>query len=221
MKKVMAMILAATMVFGLAACGKTADSAKQKQSSAKINAGKDETVPEDKKEDSASESKSTGTNMLVVYYSATGNTKSVAEKIAAQTNGELFELKPVDEYTEEDLDYNDSESRVCKEHDDENLRDVELAEVTPEGFANADIVLVGYPIWWGEAAWPVYNFVKDNDFARKTVIPFCTSASSGIGNSGDLLEEMAGTGNWQEGQRFSANVTDSEIQDWIKSLDLN
>ena len=145
MKKVMAMILAATRVFGLAAGGKTSDSAKQKQSSAKINAGKDETVPENKKEDSASESKSTGTNMLVVYYSATGNTKSVAEKIAAQTNGELFELKPVDEYTEEDLDYNDSESRVCKEHDDENLRDVELEEVTPEGFANADIVFVGYP----------------------------------------------------------------------------
>lgn len=177
MKKVMAMILAATMVFGLAACGKTSDSAKQKQSSAKIHADKDETVPENKKEDSMSESKSTGTNILVVYYSATGNTKSVAEKIAAQTNGELFELKPVDEYTEEDLDYNDSESRVSKEH--------------------------------------------DNDFAGKTVIPFCTSASSGIGESGDLLEEMAGTGNWQEGRRFSANATDSEIQDWIKSLDLN
>lgn len=219
MRKVTAMILAVTMAFGLTACGKSSDSAKQP--SAKTDASKEEAVSDNGNGTSASESGSTGSKVLVVYYSATGNTKSVAEKIAAQTNGELFELKPVEEYTEEDLDYNDSESRVCKEHDDENLQDVELTEVTPEGFDSAEVVFLGYPVWWGSAAWPVNNFVKDNDFTGKTVIPFCTSASSGIGDSGNLLEEMAGTGEWKEGQRFSSNASDKEVQEWLDSLNLN
>lgn len=218
MRKVTAMILAVTMAFGLAACGKSSDSAKQ--SSAKTDASKEETVSDNGNDTSASESESTGSNVLVVYYSATGNTKAVAEKIAEQTNGELFELKPIEEYMQEDLNYNDSESRVCKEHDDESLQDVELTEVTPEGFDSAEVVFLGYPIWWGSAAWPVNNFVKNNDFTGKTVIPFCTSASSGIGESGNLLEEMAGTGNWQEGMRFSSNASDEKVQDWIKGLDL-
>ncbi len=159
--------------------------------------------------------------VLVAYYSATGNTKAVAETIADATSGELFELQPAKAYTTEDLDYNDSESRVCKEHDDPNLQDVELAEVTPEDFSDAEVVFIGYPIWWGIAAWPVNEFVKENDFTGKTVIPFCTSASSGLGDSGKLLEEMAGTGDWLEGKRFSSNVSEEEVQDWVKGLDLN
>ncbi len=218
MRKVTAIILAVTMVFGLAACEKSSDSTKQ--SSAKIDVSKEETVSDNGNDTSSSETGNAGSNVLVVYYSATGNTKSVAEKIAAQTNGELFELKPVDEYTEDDLNYNDSESRVCKEYDDESLRDVELTEVTPEGFDSAEVVFIGYPIWWGIAAWPVDRFVKDNDFTGKTVIPFCTSASSGLGDSGNLLEEMAGTGDWLEGQRFSSNASDKEVQDWVESLHL-
>lgn len=218
MRKVTAMILAVTMAFGLAACGKSSDSAKQ--ASAKTDVSKEETVSDNGNDTSASESESTESNVLVVYYSATGNTKSVAEKIAEQTNGELFELKPIEEYTQEDLNYNDSESRVCKEHDDENLQDVELTEVTPEGFDSAEVVFLGYPIWWGSAAWPVNNFVKNNDFTGKTVIPFCTSASSGIGESGNLLEEMAGTGNWQEGQRFRSGASEADVTEWVDSLKL-
>ncbi len=159
--------------------------------------------------------------VLVAYYSATGNTKAVAETIADATSGELFELQPAEAYSTEDLDYNDSESRVCKEHDDPNLQDVELAEVTPEDFSDAEVVFSGYPIWWGIAAWPVNEFVKENDFTGKTVIPFCTSVSSGLGDSRKLLEEMAGTGDWQEGKRFSSNMSEEEVQDWVKGLDLN
>lgn len=158
--------------------------------------------------------------VLVAYYSATGNTKAAAEAITEATNGELFELQPAETYTTEDLNYNDPESRVCKEHDDPDLQDVKLAEVTPEDFSDVDVVFLGYPIWWGEAAWPVNEFVKENDFTGKTVIPFCTSASSGLGDSGKLLEEMAGTGDWQEGKRFSSNVSEEEIQDWVGSFDL-
>ena len=159
--------------------------------------------------------------VLVAYYSATGNTKAAAETIADAADGELFELQPAEAYTTEDLDYNDPESRVCKEHEDPDLQDVKLEEVTPESFPNADVVFLGYPIWWGEAAWPVNEFVKENDFTGKTVIPFCTSASSSLGDSGENLAEMAGTGEWQEGKRFSSGVSEEEIQNWIGSLDLS
>lgn len=90
--------------------------------------------------------------VLVAYYSATGNTKAAAETIADAAGGELFELQPAEAYTTEDLDYNDPESRVCKEHEDPDLQDVKLEEVTPESFSNANVVFLGYPIWWGEAA---------------------------------------------------------------------
>ena len=106
-----------------------------------------------------------------------GDSGNTAE--ADATGGELFELQPVDAYTTEDLNYNDPESRVCKEHDDPDLQDVKLAEVTPGDFSDAEVVFIGYPVWWGIAAWPVNEFVKENDFTGKTVIPFCTSASSG------------------------------------------
>lgn len=133
--------------------------------------------------------------VLVAYYSATGNTKAAAETIADAAGGELFELQPAEAYTTEDLEYNDPESRVCKEHADPDLQDVKLEEVTPESFSNAEVVFLGYPIWWGEAAWPVNEFVKENDFTGKTVIPFCTSASSG--------------------------AAEEEIQNWVGSLDLS
>ena len=159
--------------------------------------------------------------VLVAYYSATGNTKAAAETIADAAGGELFELQPAEAYTTEDLDYNDPESRVCKEHEDPDLQDVKLEEVTPESFPNADVVFLGYPIWWGEAAWPVNEFVKENDFTGKTVIPFCTSASSSLGDSGENLAEMAGTGEWQEGKRFSSGAAEEEIRNWVESLDLS
>ena len=107
-----------------------------------------------------------------------------------------------------------------KEHDDESLRDVPLETTTVENWDSYDTVLIGYPIWWGIAAWPVDNFVKSNDFTGKTVIPFCTSASSGLGESGNLLAEMAGTGDWQEGERFSSGASDSTVTEWANNLNL-
>ncbi len=157
---------------------------------------------------------------LVVYFSATGSTKTVANYIAETAGVDLFELEPVEPYTDEDLNYNDSNSRVSREHDNESLRDVELVKVTPDNWDSYDTILIGYPIWWGGAAWPVDNFVKGNDFSGKTVIPFCTSASSGMGQSDSQLAQMAGTGTWQEGQRFSSGASASEVQDWVNSLGL-
>ena len=163
---------------------------------------------------SNTENTSTGNGKtLVVYYSASGNTKDVAEKIAKITEADLFEIEPVEPYTDDD-------SRVSREHDDESLRDVELVSTTVDNWDSYDTVYIGYPIWWGIAAWPVDNFVKENDFTGKTVIPFCTAATSGIGDSGNLLEEMTGTGDWKEGERFHGGASESDISSWIDSLGL-
>lgn len=156
--------------------------------------------------------------VLVVYFSATNNTRNVAEKIGENLDADLFEIEPANEYTSEDLDWTNENSRVSKEHNDASLRNVELKNTNVDNWDNYDTVLIGYPIWWGIAAWPVDTFVKNNDFTGKTVIPFCTSASSGLGESGKLLEEEAGTGSWQEGHRFSSGVSNSDIKSFKDSL---
>ena len=156
--------------------------------------------------------------VLVVYFSATSNTKNVAEKIAKNLNGDTFEIVPADEYTSEDLNYGNPDSRVSKEHDDESLRNVKLKTTKVDNWDSYDTVLIGYPIWWQVAAWPVDTFVKANNFNGKTVIPFCTSASSGLGQSGKLLEEEANGGNWLEGHRFSSYPSESEIKTWLDTL---
>ena len=155
---------------------------------------------------------------LVVYFSAQSHTKAVAEKIADNLNADIFEIIPEQIYTPEDLDWTDNNSRVSKEHENESLRNVKLTKTQVDNFENYDTILIGYPIWWGIAAWPIDSFVKTNDFNGKTVIPFCTSSSSGLGQSGKLLEEKANSGNWVEGHRFNSNPSDSEIKNWIDSF---
>ena len=156
---------------------------------------------------------------LVVYYSATGNTENVANYIATATDGDLFELEPAEPYSDADLNWTDDNSRVVREHDDESLRDIELVADAVENWDSYDTVFIGYPIWWGIAAWPVNGFIEANDFTGKTVIPFCTSSSSGLGESGELLAEMAGTGDWQEGQRFRSGASESDVAAWVENLE--
>ena len=164
--------------------------------------------------------KSENGKTLVAYYSATGNTEAVAESIAGATGGDLFVITPAEPYTSDDLDWRDSSSRVSREHDDASLRVMELTETAVDGWEDYDTVFIGYPIWWGVAAWPVDNFVSANDFTGKTVIPFCTSSSSGLGESGELLAELAGTGDWREGQRFRSGVSEADVSEWVDSLGL-
>ncbi|MCI7321305.1 MAG: flavodoxin, partial [Clostridiales bacterium] len=169
MKKIIPLLVSALMLLSLAACG------------SKTTAPETTTAPA-----------ASGGKTLVVYFSATGNTKAAAEAIAAATDGDLLELEPAEPYTSADLDYNNADSRVSREHDDETLRDVALKTTTVANWADYDTVYIGYPIWWGIAAWPVDTFVKANDFTGKTVIPFCTSGSSDIGESGAQLAALAG-----------------------------
>ena len=161
-----------------------------------------------------------GKKTLVVYFSASGSTRRVAEAIAEAANADIFELVPTVPYTSADLNWTTAGSRVNREHDDESLRDIELESTTVDNWDDYDTVFIGYPIWWGIAAWSVDGFVKANDFTGKTVIPFCTSASSGIGQSGKLLAEMAGMGDWQEGRRFSSGASESSVKEWVGELGL-
>lgn len=123
-------------------------------------------------------------------------------------------------YTDEDLNWSDENSRVVHEYENPDERDTELVAYTPENWEDYGVVFVGYPIWWYDAAWPVEGFVEGNDFTGKTVIPFCTSSSSDIGESGRRLAGLAGTGDWQEGQRFRSGAPESDIRAWVDSLNL-
>ena len=156
--------------------------------------------------------------VLVVYYSAQNHTEAVAKQIAENLDADIFEIIPKDVYTTEDLDWTNSNSRVTKEHDDESLRNIELETTDVPNWEDYDTVLIGYPIWWGIAAWPIDNFVKNNDFTGKTVIPFCTSSSSGLGESGEILEGYANGGNWRDGHRFSSSASDSDIKSFTDSI---
>ena len=220
MKKLTALFLSLAMVVGLAACSSGAPSSSE--SSAPETSVPQATSESDETSSVGSENTDADTSKtLVVYFSASGNTEEVANYIAQITGGDLFELKPADPYTNDDLDWTDDNSRVSQEYYDESLRDVELTSDTVENWDSYDTVLIGYPIWWGIAAWPVNTFVKANDFTGKTVIPFCTSASSGLGQSGDLLAELAGTGDWQDGQRFRSSVSEADVQEWLDGLNLD
>ena len=207
MKKIISLFMVLTMVLSLAACS--------------TNQSPRESTPEKQPDSSAEAQQPTDEagKTLVVYYSATGNTENVANYIATATDGDLFELEPAEPYSDADLNWTDDNSRVVREHDDESLRDIELVADTVENWDSYDTVFIGYPIWWGIAAWPVNGFIEANDFTGKTVIPFCTSSSSGLGESGELLAEMAGTGDWQEGQRFRSDVSESDVTAWVESLE--
>ena len=210
LKKWSCLLLALLMLSALAACGKK----QQPDSDASQNEVQDTDTPQD------STPTEEQTKVLVVYFSATGSTKAVAGYIAETLGADTFELTPQEPYLAADLDYNNSESRVCREHADPALQDVALTSTAVESWERYDTVFVGYPIWWGIAAWPMSSFVAVNDFTGKTVIPFCTSTSSGIGQSGELLAELADAGTWLDGQRFSRGSSEADIASWVNGLNL-
>ena len=223
-KKLLTLSLAAVMALSLAACGGN-DSSADDQSA---NQTQEEAAPPADTEENTAAPESSGDgaaaadgNVLVVYYSASGNTETAANYIAQATGGDIFEITPAEPYTSDDLNWTDDNSRVSREHEDESLRDVELTTTEVENWDSYDTVFIGYPIWWGIAAWPVDGFVEANDFSGKTVIPFCTSSSSGLGQSGELLAQLAGTGDWQEGQRFRSSASQEDINEWVDSLGLS
>ena len=222
MKKISTLFLSLMMIACLAACG-------NQNSTSQAQPGN--TEPETARETSGQSENDTAGNTetadgnvegktLVVYYSATGNTEEVANYIAEAMDADVFELEPAEPYSSDDLDWTDDDSRVVYEHDNPDARTVELVENTVSDWEAYDTVFIGYPIWWGIAAWPVDGFIAANDFTGKTVVPFCTSSSSDLGESGELLAEAAGTGNWLEGMRFRSGASEETVREWVESLGL-
>ena len=242
MKKIYAIFMMILLCITCAGCGNTAakDSSTEKQSSqtsqdtenisesttdeedilADDDTAETEAVDEQdsetETEETETEDAETETDQLVVYFSATGHTRAVAEYIANGTGADTFEIVAAEAYSDADLDYSDSDSRSTTEMNDASARP-EIADII-ENFEQYDTVYIGYPIWWGEAPRILDTFVESYDFTGKTVIPFCTSASSGIGSSDSHLEELAGSGDWKEGQRFGENETSETVMDWVNSL---
>ncbi|MBS5547437.1 MAG: flavodoxin [Lachnospiraceae bacterium] len=210
----MAAVLAAGMLAGCSSGSSSAETtaaaAETTDEAAETTTAESEAASEETEAESGSEE------------SVSGAEETSAEESASQeaAGGDLFELEPAEPYTDEDLDWTNDNSRVTVEHDNPDQRDVELVSDTVDNWEDYDTVLIGYPIWWGIAAWPVDTFVEANDFTGKTVIPFCTSSSSNLGESGQLLAEMAGTGDWQEGMRFRSGVDEADVVDWVESLGL-
>lgn len=165
---------------------------------------------------------------VILYFSATGTTKSVAQKIRKATKGKLIEIEAADPYTDDDLDYSNRRSRVSREHaaagspavssirpDIANMKQIKKA------VKNADIVYIGYPIWWGEAPHIMYSLVEDVSLKGKTVVPFNTSASSGTGSSSDHLKDHAIISkktNWKKGKSFYGTSSQKTVNKWVKTI---
>ena len=241
-KTLLAVLMVFTMAFSLAACGSTnANGTSGTQTSETQNTSEDNTtVTETEKqsadnstaseetagtaatgEDSASDDTSAEdaaghSDILVAYFSATGTTKGVAERIAAVTGGDLYEILAADPYTDDDLNYNNNSSRSTSEQNDKSARpEIGSEDISLEGYTT---IYLGFPIWWSEVPRILDTFVEKYSFEGITVIPFCTSGGSGIGRSGPDMEALAGSGTWLEGKRFSGNVSEADLQSWIDGL---
>ena len=155
-------------------------------------------------------------DVLVVWFSPNDTIRAAAAIAAGALDADLFEIRPEVPYTAEDLNYSDDSTRATTEQRDETARPA-IASL-PEDLAPYRTILLGYPIWWGQAPRILYTFLESVDLSGKTVIPFCTSGGSGIGRSGSNLASQAGSGNWLEGGRLDAGISESEIQDWINDM---
>lgn len=216
MKKVITLLGMVLLCVALVGCGNGGNGKEEtqvgadRQTTESMPETQSTTITEDTTEQSTEEQ--TGGNILVVYFSVTGNTKAIAECIADGLPADIYEIVPQEPYTDADLNYNDNNSRSTLEMNDSSAR----PEIngTIDNFDRYDTIFIGYPIWWGEAPRILDTFVENYDFAGKTVVPFCTSGSSGIGSSADTLEQLAGNGNWVEGQRFSGTESADQVMEW-------
>lgn len=158
-------------------------------------------------------------NILIAYFSCTGNTESIANHLDSILDADVYEINPEVPYTDADLNYGDPNSRTSIEMNDPNARPAISEGV--ENMEDYDIIFLGYPIWWGDAPRIISTFLESYDFSGKTIIPFCTSGSSGIGSSVSNLEALTEGAIWLDGQRFSGNASEATVESWVNGLDLN
>jgi flavodoxin len=232
MKKITSLLLMAVLSLSLAACGSgqeassntaEADNVTSEPSQSETagtvvenateQAETQEPAATEETNDTVSEEEENKT--LVVYFSNTGNTRAIAESIANGLGADIYEIVAEVPYTDADLDYGDDNSRSTQEMNDPSARPAISGSV--ENMEQYDTVYIGYPIWWGDSEAPriLSTFVESYDFTDKTVVPFCTSSSSGVGSSASGLESVAGTGNWLSGQRFSGSESAETVMEWV------
>lgn len=219
-RKILFLALAVTMASGLISCsGKPA--AQSSESSLSDHTTQSEaTTGNETTEAIETKEESPFGKAVVVYFSCTGNTKSVALKIASTAGCPVYEIVAAKPYSEEDLNYKNKKSRATKEQNDDKARPEIEGDITD--WSSYDTVFIGYPIWFSKAPKILCTFVEDHDFSGKKVIPFCTSGSSGIGNSAKELSGLAKNGgNWISGTRFSSNVTNKDVSEWLDTLKEN
>ncbi|MCD8077338.1 MAG: flavodoxin [Lachnospiraceae bacterium] len=227
MKRRIAFVLLVCMVFMLAACSsESAESSSDSESSTiSITDSQSDTESEtegtdtDTSEEAGDEATDSDSNILVAYFSCTGTTEQVAGWIAEETEADIYEIVPETPYTEDDLNYNDSSSRANQEQADSSARPAISGSV--ENIEQYDVIFLGYPIWHGQAPRIVSTFLESYDLSDVTIIPFCTSHSSGIGSSAENLHDLCSdTVTWMEGRRFSGDATESEVAEWVEGLEL-
>ena len=245
MKKMISIIAVAALTFALTACGGSSQAATdtqaaenstpaaveeqketveaaeqteaQPEAAQEAAQGQEQEAAQETAAEPASETPAAAhSDVLVAYFSVTGTTKGVAERIASVTGGDLYEILAAEPYTEADLNYNDNSSRSTSEQNDKSVRpEIGSEDISLEGYTT---IYLGFPIWWGEEPRILDTFVEKYNFDGITVIPFCTSGSSGIGRSGSNMEELAGSGTWLQGERFSGGVSEEELKSWIDGL---
>ena len=153
--------------------------------------------------------------VLVTYFSATGNTARAARLVAAATGAELYEIRPVQTYTEKNLDWHDSRSRSSVEMNDPKARP---AIQTPKADVEAyDVIFIGYPIWWDLAPRVINTFIESHNLKGKTVVPFATSGSSSITNSAATLKKEYPDLNWKAGKLLN-RATEKTVREWVYNL---
>ena len=215
MQKITAVLLVFVLVFSLASCG---GNSENNRASAGENASTSAESASAATESETPENDAAEQKILVAYFSATGTTEGVAEQIAEGLSCDLYEITPQDPYTDADLNYSDTNSRTTSEMNDENARPAISGSVSD--MAQYDVVFLGYPIWWGEAPKIINTFLESYDFSGKTIVPFCTSGSSGISSSVSALKPLASGATWLEGRRFGGGVSDETVMEWVRSLNL-
>ena len=180
-----------------------------------ITGGENKIINEVKEKNEVQNIEASNKKVAVVYFSATGTTKQVAGLIKNETSADIFEIMPKQKYTSEDLNYGDRNTRATKEQNDENARPEIENKID---LSNYDIVYLGYPIWWGNVPKIVLSFMDNTNLDGKTVIPFCTSGSTGISTSENTLKSYKTNIKWISGKRFSNSTTKDEVSNWIKNL---
>ena len=178
-------------------------------------------VQEEQTDEPSEEGEGTDVKALVVYFSATGNTKAVAETLARLQSADLYEIIPEQPYTDEDLNYNDRSTRATVEQNDPDTRPAIQGSITD--FEQYDVVYVGYPIWWGDMPRILYTFFDTYDFGGKTIAPFCTSGGSGLsGTPGTIagLEEGATVLDGLHVSDSAADSAESSVSEWLGSIGL-